>query len=145
MEAGMTWMSALLVVCLAGLSPQAKAPVDFSGTWTFTSVTPAPASSASGVAALAPSDIVIRQTPGSVAIERTAFGQVITQTISLDGREDTNKSGATVFVSRSRWEKSTLVTEGKRNQMTSQGYDEWTVHEARSLNAKGQLVIELRT
>jgi hypothetical protein len=131
------------MICL--VSTQAappRAPADFSGTWTMTSLVPAPKQAAGGSVALPPSDELLRQTPNSLAIERTYFDQVNTQTFTFDGAENTNKSGATVFVSRTRWVGGKLITEGKKSQVTSQGYDEWTVKETRSLNAAGLMIVE---
>jgi hypothetical protein len=136
-----TWMT--LACLVAGQAIPAPAPANFAGTWTMTSVVfdPKPSSSG-GSAALPPSDLVVRQTATSLSIDRTAFGQVTTQTFTFDGAENTNKSGAQVLVTRSRWTGKTLVTEGKISQVTSAGYDEWTFKETRSLSATGVMVVE---
>jgi hypothetical protein len=140
----MAWIVGIWMIGL--MSTQAAPPraaADFSGTWTMTSLVPPPKpNTGGGSVALPPSDEVLRQTPRSLVIERTYFGEVNTQTFTLDGAENTNKSGATVLVSRTRWVGNKLITEGKKSQVTSQGYDEWTVKETRSLNAAGLMIVE---
>jgi hypothetical protein len=132
-------------VCFAaGQATPAKPPSDFSGTWTLTSLVVDPKPGSGGSAALPPSDLVIRQTASVMEIDETLFGTVRTQRFALDGTESVNKSGASVLASRTRWVGSMLVTEGKVSQVTSAGYDEWTLTETRSLTPAGGMVIETR-
>jgi hypothetical protein len=86
---------------------------------------------------------VIRQTAVALEIDEAFFGTVRTTRLMLDGTESTNKSGASVNVSRTRWVANKLVTEGKISQVTSAGYDEWTVRETRSLTPAGVMVIDV--
>ena len=132
----------IVMGAVAGQATAAAPPVDFSGTWTLASTTTNPKPAGGGAVGLPPSDIVIRQTRTSLSIDRTAFGQVRTQEFSFDGQANTNKSGATVLVTHSHWEGKKLVTTGKMNQVTSQGYDEWTFKEVRYLDARGLMVVE---
>lgn len=130
----------LLIVTTAAVTAQTA--VDFSGVWTPVVTKAASAPSTGGVAALPPSDLTVKQTTEFVALSRTAFDQVTTMTYLLNGHDSTNKSGATTRVTRSRWEKSAIVTEGRVSQVTSQGYDSWTLKETMRLNAQGHLLIE---
>lgn len=140
----MRWTTWIGVGCLvAGQAGAPAAPANFSGTWTMTSLVMNPKPTGGGSATLPPSDDVLRQTATSLSIDRTAFGQVLTQTFALDGTESTNKSGAQVLVSRSRWVGKKLITEGKATQVTSAGYDEWTFKETRSLTPAGVMVVEI--
>jgi hypothetical protein len=134
-------VSALLISLTLNLAvAQSAVPVDFSGTWA--PVAPPQAGSSSGVAGLPPSDLTIRQTKTSIEIDRTAFGQVTTLKYALDGQPSKNRSGAVVTVTTTTWAGKMLVTVGKASQTTSQGYDEWTIKETRSINSKGAMVVE---
>src|SRR4051794_9775477 len=106
---------AILVLLFGGMLAAQTKP-DFSGTWTFMSIVPAPKAAANG---LPPSDQVVRHTAASIAVDTTAFGEVHTRTFTLSGAEDTNHSGATTLVTKSRWVGQQLVTEGKTSQVTS--------------------------
>ena len=129
----------LLSLCLS-VTTLAQARPDFSGVWVpQPSKTNAPASG--GTVALPPSDLTIQHTPGALAISRTTFDIVTTQTYKLDGSESTNKSGAMTRVTRSRWDGPRLVIEGKASQVTSAGYAMWLIKETYSLNSSGQLVL----
>jgi hypothetical protein len=99
------------------------------------------AGSSGGVVGLPPSDLTIKQTAAELSISRTTFDIVNTQTHKLDGTESTNKSGAVVRVSRSRWDGPRLVIEGKASQVTSAGYSAWTFKDIYVLRAPGHLVM----
>lgn len=130
----------LALVLMTGVLP-AQAHTDFSGTW-VPMVTAPPPQSTGGVAALAPSDLVIKQTTDTIALSRTAFDHVTTATYTFDGRENTNKSGAVTRLTHSRWDGAKLITEGKASQVTSMGYSAWTSKETLSIDRQGRLVIE---
>jgi hypothetical protein len=135
----------IYVVVLLGLTapvaPQAARP-DFAGIWMITNV-PAQAAASSGVAALPPAPVTIRQTPTSLAIDRTAFGQVTTMTFTIDAdKDDTNRTGAQVWTTRTRWEGKSLVTTGAIVQNTSAGVDEWDITETRTIDARGHMIVE---
>lgn len=130
---------------LLGLTLSAPATAqtrpDFSGIWSLAAVRPAP-KTASGMGALPPSDLTIKQTPTQFSTSRTAFDQVITANFDLTGHESTNKSGAVTRVTKARWDGPRLVIEGKASQVTSQGYAAWTFKEIYSLDAKHRLLID---
>jgi hypothetical protein len=91
---------------------------------------PAQATASAGVAALPPTPFTIRQTPTSIAIDRTAFGQVTTMTFTIGAdKDDTNRTGAQVWTTRTRWEGKSLVTTGSIVQHTTAGVDEWDITE----------------
>jgi hypothetical protein len=115
---------------------------NFAGVWEITDISPKP-QDGGGVAALPPSDLTVTHTASAVSVATTSpWGDVKTTVYSLDGREDKNLSGAVTSVSRSKWVGSTLVTEGRASQVTSQGYDAWTFKEVMRLDPRGQLIIE---
>jgi len=135
-----TPIAMLLVTGLvAGALAQNKP--DFTGVWVPGEVKSDAARGGGGVAALPPSDLTIQHTPAALAISKTAFDIVTTQTYKLDGSESTNKSGAVVRVTRSRWDGPRLVIEGKASQVTSAGPAEWIFKETYSLNASGRLLL----
>lgn len=134
----MTLATLVLLFMTGAMSAQVHP--DFSGTWAPIVVAP-PAESSGGVAALAPSDLVIKQSADTIALSRTAFDRVTTTTYTFDGKDSTNKSGAVTRVTRSRWSGTSLVTEGKASQVTSQGYAAWTMKETVSIDRQGHLVI----
>lgn len=135
-----THMIAVALFPLLALLPQT--PPNFSGIWEVIDISPPPAS---GGASLPPSDLTIRHTAESVSLSRTAFGQVTTTVYSLDGREDKNLSGAVTRLTRSKWVGATLVTEGRMSQVTSAGYEAWTLKYSIRLDARGQLILERET
>ena len=129
------------------LSTLAPPPADFSGTWVFSEVRPGPpgvrdGSNQSGVVGLRPADVVITQTATTLVTETRPLDTVIRCTFNLTGAESTNHSGAVTFVTRTRWAGATLVTEGSKSQVTSQGYAEWKWKEIRSLDGQGRMLVE---
>jgi hypothetical protein len=139
--AGMKNQLAVLLLTGLGAVALAQNKPDFSGVWVPLEVKSDAAAGASGVAALPPSDLTIQHTPSALAISRTAFDIVTTQTYKLDGSESTNKSGAVIRVTRSRWDGPRLVIEGKASQVTSAGPAEWIFKETYSLNSNGRLLL----
>ncbi len=85
--------------------------------------------------------IVITQTSDTIAIERD-FIERVKHVHHFDGREDTNRNGAQVHTTRTRWEGAKLVTEGTTFQSTSQGETYWKLKHVRWLTPKGELVVE---
>jgi hypothetical protein len=134
----------MAVVCLvAGQGARTTATlVDFSGTWTLSSLEMKQKVEAGGSVGIRPPDQVITQTVSTLDISETVFDIVKTTSLALDGTPSTNRSGAQVSVTRSHWVGKTLVTEGKVSQTTSAGYDEWTIKETRSLTPAGVMMIE---
>jgi hypothetical protein len=140
----MAWTAFVLALGLtaAGQAGPKAAPVNFSGTWYVTAMTVNPKPADSGAGALPRSDETLTQTETALTIATTSpFGRTITQTFRLDGKDSTNQSGALTIVTRSRWVGSKLVTEGKQSQVTTAGYDEWTIKETRSLE-RGTMIVE---
>jgi hypothetical protein len=131
------------MVFVAGMALPALAQTrpDFSGVWVPITTKAAPNVSG-GVGALPPSDLTIVQTPAAIALSRTAFEHVTTETHTFDGHDNTNKSGAVTRVTQSHWNGAALVTEGKMSQVTSQGYAAWTLKQTLRLNAQGHLILD---
>jgi hypothetical protein len=127
---------------LLGSTVLAQKHPDFSGVWVPQPLKTSAPANAGGSVGLPPSDITVRQTATELSISRTVFDIVNTQTYRLDGTESTNKSGAVTRITRSRWEGSRLIIEGKASQVTSAGYDAWTQKEIYSIDARGRLIIE---
>ncbi len=124
-------------------SPQAGTP-DFSGVWTFAGTTPQP-SSGGGAAAMKPEPLTIRQTSASISIVRTAFGQATTMTFTIGGpSDDTNRTGAQVWTTKTRWDGTKLLTAGRITQNTSAGFEEWAYTETRTLDARGHMIVGTR-
>ena len=118
---------------------------DFSGVWIFTGPVATNTPATGGSAAMTPEPLTIKQTPTSIALVRTAFGQTTTMTFTIGGeKDDTNKTGAQVWTTRTRWEGKSLVTTGVITQNTTAGFDEWTYTETRSLDARGHMIIETK-
>ncbi|HVQ40982.1 MAG TPA: hypothetical protein VMS54_02205 [Vicinamibacterales bacterium] len=137
----------IYVVGLLGLTvPVAQAgKPDFAGVWMITNVPAQPAASG-GVAALPPTPMTVRQTPASLAIDRTAFGQVTTMTFTIGAdKDDTNRTGAQVWTTRTRWEGKSLVTTGSIVQHTTAGVDEWDITESRTIDGRGHMIVERKT
>jgi hypothetical protein len=146
-----------VVGILAGAGSQALAvgqtrpvaPVDFTGKWVFDEARtkalrgPSQGREASGGSAAMPvPDLAIVQTATTLTIEFDAFDRVHRTVYDLTGKESTNKSGAVTEITTSKWSGRTLVTEGRASQVTSQGYEAWTVRQTRSIDASGALVLE---
>ena len=132
------------VALTAPVAPQTARP-DFAGVWMITNVPAQPAASA-GVGALPPAPMTIRQTPTSLAIDRTAFGRVTTMTFTIGSdKDDTNRPGAQVWTTRTRWEGKALVTTGSIVQSTSAGVDEWDITETRTMDGRGHMIVERRS
>src|SRR5689334_716498 len=94
---------ALTLATTGTAAAQAPKP-SFTGVWTFIAPAAKP-DSGGGVAALPPAPITIRHTAKSIAIDRTAFGQVTTLTFTIDGTaDDKNRTGAQAWTTRTRWE-----------------------------------------
>jgi len=118
---------------------------DFAGVWMITNVPTQPAATA-GVGALPPTPMTIRQTPTSLAIDRTAFGRVTTMTFTIGAdKDDTNRPGAQVWTTRTRWEGKSLVTTGSIVQSTTAGVDEWDIIETRTMDGRGHMIVERRS
>lgn len=133
----------VLALSIPAPAEQAARP-DFSGVWMITNV-PAQAGTSGGVAALPPAPKTVRQTPASIAIDRTAFGQVITMTFTIGAeKDDTNRTGAQVWTTRTRWEGKSLVTRGSIIQSTTAGVDEWDYTETRTMDGRGHMIVETR-
>lgn len=134
---------AVALVLLVPSAPLQTRP-DFSGVWEITDISPKPVNR--GAAVLPPSDVTVTHTPTTVSIATTTpWGDVKATVYSVDGREDKNLSGAVTRLTRSKWVGSSFVTEGRMSQVTSQGYESWTLTEAMHLDARGQLIIERNT
>lgn len=134
--------SALFMLLAIGVTVSAQPKPDFSGVWVpQPPKTTAPASNG-GAVGLPPSDLTIQHTAAVLAISRTAFDTVNTQTYTLDGSENTNKSGAVTRLSRARWDGLRLVLEGKASQVTSAGYAAWTFKDTYSIDARGRLIVQ---
>src|SRR5690349_17015530 len=134
---------ALTLTTTGTAAAQAQKP-SFGGVWTFTAPAAKP-DSGGGVAALPPAPITIRHTAKSIAIDRTAFGEVTTMTFSIDGaQDDKNRTGAQAWTTRTRWEGKALVTTGTIAQSTSAGFEEWTYTETRSLDTRGHMIVETK-
>lgn len=92
-----------------------------------------------------PEPVTIRQTATQLTVIRSAFGQTITMTFTIGGaKDDTNRTGAQVWTTRTRMDGNKLVTTGSVAQNTSAGFDEWTFTETRTLDARGHMIIETR-
>lgn len=134
----------LLVMGVSAVALAQKTP-DFSGVWVPGAFKTSAAKGTGGSMGLPPSDLTIQHTTAALAISRTAFDIVNTQTFKLDGSESTTKTGAVTRLSRSRWDGSRLVIEGKASQVTSAGYSAWTFKETYSLDSRGRLILETDT
>jgi len=132
-----------VALCLVG-SPLAVAQTakpSFAGVWTFVGTSAKP-TGGGGTAAMTPEPMTIRQTATSIAIDKSAFGQVTTMTFTIGAqKDDTNRTGAQVWTTKTRWEGNALVTTGTIAQNTSAGFDEWTYTERRTLDARGHMII----
>jgi len=123
------------------LSGQTAKP-DFAGVWMITNV-PAAAAASGGAAALPPTPMTIRQTATSLAIDRTAFGKVTTMTFTIGAdKDDTNRTGAQVWTTRTKWDGKALVTTGSIVQHTTAGVDEWDITERWTMDARGHIIVE---
>lgn len=120
----------------------AQTKPDFSGDWVHLELKIDPPDKTGGAQALPPGVTTIRQSRETLAIEREAFDQKIVYTYFLDGRESRNASGAMTMVTRTRWEGARLITEGTMTSLTSQGRFVTTFTEARSLDARGRMIVE---
>jgi hypothetical protein len=130
-----------LTLNAAPVAPSTQVPPAFAGVWEIIEIAPKPA--AGSVGALPPSDLTVTQSPTAVSLATTTpWGDVNTTVYSLDGREDRNRSGAVTRLTRSTWQGAVLVTEGRMSQVTSQGYEAWTLKETMRLDGRGQLIIE---
>jgi hypothetical protein len=137
----------VLVTCcvITGAAMQARS--DFSGTWVEdesqrkSPYTAAPG--AGGARALSGKEtpIVITQSADAITIERN-FIEHVRHVHHFDGREDTNRNGAQVHTTRTRWERGRLITEGMTFQSTSQGETYWKIREVRAKTPKGELAVE---
>jgi len=136
--------SALALAAVAAVSGQSAKP-SFTGVWTFAGPAPQPGSGGGGTLALLPEPITIRHTAGSISIDRTAFGQKFTMTFTIDGsKDDTNRTGAQAWTTKTRWDGRALVTTGTIAQNTSAGFEEWAFTETRSLDARGHMIVETK-
>ena len=65
----------------------------------------------------------------------------MTFTIGAD-KDDTNRTGAQVWTTRTRWDGKGLVTTGAIVQHTTAGVDEWDITETRTMDARGRMIVE---
>lgn len=140
-------VTALLLFTSAAMPAAAQKRPDFSGTWVEDESqrkSPYDKASGSGVKAMGgpPPDSVITQTPEQITIQRTLMSQTIRMTYDLTGKESVNRTGAQTHTTRSRWEGNKIVTEGSIYQITTQGERNWKLTEVRSMNPKGEMVLE---
>lgn len=138
----MTKRIAVLLVMGLGAVVLAQKRPDFTGVWVPEIPKAQADASIGGAVGLPPSDLTIQHTAAVLAISRTAFDTVNTQTYKLDGSENTNKSGAVTRLSRTRWDGPRLVIEGKASQITSAGYSAWTFKDTYSIDARGRLMVQ---
>jgi hypothetical protein len=141
--------AAILAAGLLAAAPVAQLKPDFSGSWrrdeTKTTTGGGSRSTPAGIqgrSAVPMGLTVVRQTPGSLTTERHSSVGTIVYVFQLDGSESTNKNGAMIMTTRSHWDASRLITEGREEQTTSQGYASWKFKEVRFLDAQGALVID---
>jgi hypothetical protein len=137
-----------VLVLIGGIavSLAAQKRPDFSGRWVEDESqrkSPYASASSSGTRPLSSRNVetVITHTPEQLIIERD-FIKRVRHVHHLDGREDTNRNGAQVHTTRTRWEGDRLVTEGSTFQVTSHGETSWQVKEVRWLTPKGELALE---
>ena len=122
----------------AGAAAQAKPP-NFAGVWVMVAVTPKPVEAAN---ALKPTPVTIRQSATSIELDSTFFDQTRTMKFTIDGaKPDTNRTGAQVWTTNTRWNGAALVTTGRIAQNTSAGYEEWKYTETRTMDARGRMVV----
>jgi hypothetical protein len=140
---------ALLALTLTAASATAQKRPDFSGTWVEDeSQRKSPYDKKPGdgrVLAIGgpPPPLTIAQTPERLTIEQTRFEQTTRFVHDFDGRENTNRTGAQIHTTRTRWDGSKLVTEGSVFQVTSDGETSWKLKEVRWLTPKGELAVEV--
>jgi len=92
-----------------------------------------------------PGPRTIRQTATSLSIDHSFAGQTTTLTFSIGGeKDDTNRTGAQVWTTKTRWDGKALVTSGRIEQNTSAGFEEWTYAEIRTLDARGHMIVETK-
>jgi hypothetical protein len=135
-------MWVLVVAVSLGAVTLAQKKPDFSGVWVPGELKTSAPAAEGGAMGLPPSDVTIQHSAAVLAVSRTYFDTVNTQTYKLDGSENTNKSGAVTRLSRARWDGPRLIIEGKASQVTSAGYEAWTFKDTYSIDARGKLLIE---
>ncbi len=92
-----------------------------------------------------PGPLTIRQTATSLSIDRSFAGQTTTMTFSIGTeKDDTNRTGAQVWTTKTRWDGNALVTSGRIEQNTSAGFDEWTFTETRTIDARGHMIVDTK-
>jgi|SRR5215204_743115 len=142
-------MYLLLVSVLSLVAAVLQAPPDFSGTWvedaSLRQTTLKPPTSGPKAMVAPDMDLVVTQTPATLTSEIKFMTQVIRYVFHLDGKESVNLNGANTRTTRSRWDGKKLVTEGTSYSVTSQGESTWIYREVHSMNARGQMVIEVTT
>lgn len=84
----------------------------------------------------------VTQTPAGLTIERIMGPLTQTYVHSFDGSENLNVNGQVTMRTKSRWEGSSLITEGTTHVTTDSGEMTTTVKEVRSLDADGGLMVE---
>lgn len=140
-----TALAALLIFTAA--APAAQKRPDFTGTWVEDETqrkSPQQKPETAGMKTLTrpPAPVVITQTPEQITIERTFMSQTTKMSYDLNGRESVNRTGAQTYTTRTRWDGNRIVTEGTIYQITNQGETNWKLKEVRSMNAKGDMVVE---
>jgi hypothetical protein len=87
-------------------------------------------------------ETVITQSPSSLTIERIMGPVTQTYLHTFDGAENVNVNGRVTTRTRSRWDGSSLVTEGTSHVSTDNGEVTTSLKEVRSLDADGALILE---
>jgi hypothetical protein len=140
-------VTALTLLALVNQVAAQPAHPDFSGTWVEDEAarkTTFPTTPGGGGKAMTapPSDIVVKQTPATVIIERSFMSIVVRHVYKLDGSESVNHNGANTMTTKSTWEGQKLVTRGTSFSVTSQGESTWDYAEVRWLDKTGAMVAE---
>jgi len=90
--------------------------------------------------------VVIKQTPTDLTIETQAGANPQKATYSLDGKESVNAGArGSETKTKTRWDGSTLITEGSRKMNTPDGEIAIELKEARSLSADGNTMTVQQT
>ena len=90
----------------------------------------------------APAEVTVTQTAAALTYERTTASGPQKFVYKLDGSESVNVNGRSTLKTKSRWEGSTLVTEGTQSTASDQGAISGTFKETRSLDKDGSMIVE---
>ena len=154
--------AAAMVVAAMGIDAQGHP--DFSGAWVPDATKTAamrPASSGGGGGGVAsigasgggggamvaspggtPPATTVTQTAAQLTIERSTPAGTQKTVYKLDGSESTNVNGSTTLVTKSHWDGTKLITEGKQTTKLDSATTEGTFKEMRSLDKDGDMVVE---